>query len=120
MQYTSYYPSPLGRLFLSAKEDGLTGAWFEGQKYFARNLNEETKEKERGKKILIRKEQEITMQIKLKRELFAPVKKGQKIGEVTFCLDGKKLISYPVLAKSSVEKLTYRWYAQQVFQKYFH
>ena len=46
MQYTSYYPSPLGRLFLSAKEDGLTGAWFEGQKYFARNLNEETEEKE--------------------------------------------------------------------------
>ena len=40
MQYTSYYPSPLGRLFLSVKEDGLTGAWFEGQKYFARNLNE--------------------------------------------------------------------------------
>lgn len=46
MQYTSYYPSPLGRLFLSAKEDGLTSAWFEGQKYFARNLNEETEEKE--------------------------------------------------------------------------
>lgn len=46
MQYTSYYPSPLGRLFLSAKEDGLTGAWFEGQKYFARNLSEETEEKE--------------------------------------------------------------------------
>lgn len=46
MQYTSYYPSPLGRLFLSAKEDGLTGAWFEGQKYFARNLNKETEEKE--------------------------------------------------------------------------
>lgn len=44
MQYTSYYSSPLGRLFLSAKEDGLTGAWFEGQKYFAHCLNEETEE----------------------------------------------------------------------------
>lgn len=46
MQYTSSYPSPLGRLFLAAEEDGLTGAWFDGQKYFASSLNEETEEKE--------------------------------------------------------------------------
>ena len=60
------------------------------------------------------------MEAKFKKELSAPVKKGQKIGEVTFCLNGKKLISYPVLANASVKKLTYKWYAQQVFQKYFH
>lgn len=46
MQYTSSYPSPLGRLFLAAEEDGLTGAWFDCQKYFASSLNEETEEKE--------------------------------------------------------------------------
>lgn len=46
MQYTSSYPSPQGRLFLAAEEDGLTGAWFDGQKYFASSLNEETEEKE--------------------------------------------------------------------------
>lgn len=46
MQYTSSYPSPLGRLFLAAEEDGLTGAWFDGHKYFASSLNEETEEKE--------------------------------------------------------------------------
>lgn len=46
MQYTSCYFSPLGKLFLAAKEDSLTGAWFEGQKYFASSLNEETEEKE--------------------------------------------------------------------------
>ena len=46
MQYTSSYTSPLGRLFLAAEEDGLTGAWFDGQKYFASSLNEETEEKE--------------------------------------------------------------------------
>lgn len=77
-------------------------------------------EKEKSRKILVRKEQEITMEIKIKKELSAPVKKGQKIGKVTFFLDGKKLISYPVLANRSVKKLTYKWYAQQVFQKYFH
>ena len=46
MQYTSYYYSPIGELFLAAQEDHLTGAWFEGQKYFAHNLSEKTEEKE--------------------------------------------------------------------------
>ncbi len=39
MQYTSWYTSPLGRLLLAADDSGLTGAWFAGQKYFARHLD---------------------------------------------------------------------------------
>lgn len=34
MQYTDYYQSPLGQILLAADEDGLTGLWLEGQKYF--------------------------------------------------------------------------------------
>ncbi len=34
MQYTSKYESPLGSILLEADEVGLTGLWFEGQKYF--------------------------------------------------------------------------------------
>ncbi len=40
MQYYSEYRSPLGRLLLAADEAGLTGLWFEGQKYFAHGLSE--------------------------------------------------------------------------------
>ena len=32
------YRSPLGDLLLAADEEGLTGLWFEGQKYFANTL----------------------------------------------------------------------------------
>lgn len=39
MQCTAPYLSPLGRLLLAADDDGLTGLWFEGQKYFARTLD---------------------------------------------------------------------------------
>lgn len=46
MQYTSHYQSPLGTILLSADEQGLTGLWFEGQKYFARNLDKEHEERE--------------------------------------------------------------------------
>ena len=44
MQYTALYPSPLGDLLLAADETGLTGAWFLGQKYFARTLDPDHRE----------------------------------------------------------------------------
>ncbi len=46
MQYTNRYESPLGAILLAADETGLSGLWFEGQKYFARNLQKENEEKE--------------------------------------------------------------------------
>lgn len=41
MVYTYTYPSALGNLLLAADEIGLTGVWFEGQKYFAEMLPDE-------------------------------------------------------------------------------
>ena len=38
MIYTYKYKSPLGRILLAADEVGITGLWFEGQKYFANTL----------------------------------------------------------------------------------
>lgn len=42
----SYYQSPIGRILLAADDVGVTGLWFEGQKYFAHHLCQEHKEKE--------------------------------------------------------------------------
>ena len=41
MVYTCKYQSPLGEILLAADEVGLTGLWFEGQKYFANTLPDE-------------------------------------------------------------------------------
>lgn len=38
MTFIQHYNSPLGGILLSADEIGLTGLWFNGQKYFARSL----------------------------------------------------------------------------------
>ena len=46
MQYISHYQSPVGNILLAADEIGLTGLWFEGQKYFALYLDKEHEEKE--------------------------------------------------------------------------
>ena len=40
MQYISHYSSPLGKMLLAGSEAGLTGLWFEGQKYFPRGLDD--------------------------------------------------------------------------------
>ena len=46
MQYISNYKSFIGDILLSADDVGLTGLWFEGQKYFALHLDRECEEKE--------------------------------------------------------------------------
>ena len=46
MQYVSHYSSPLGPILLAADDIGLTGLWFEGQKYFALHLDPEREERE--------------------------------------------------------------------------
>ena len=45
MIFVGYYASPLGGILLAADEQGLTGLWFDGAKYFAANLPEEREEK---------------------------------------------------------------------------
>lgn len=46
MQYTSHYASPLGDILLAADDAGLTGLWFEGQRYFALYLDRAHEERE--------------------------------------------------------------------------
>jgi methylated-DNA-[protein]-cysteine S-methyltransferase len=45
MQYIQYYQSPLGKITLAADEIGLSGLWFEGQKYYAGSLSGEYEER---------------------------------------------------------------------------
>ena len=46
MTYIQHYASPLGGILLAANDIGLTGLWFDGQKYFADNLPAEHIERE--------------------------------------------------------------------------
>lgn len=46
MTYIRHYDSPLGGILLAADEIGLTGLWFDREKYFADNLPAEHTERE--------------------------------------------------------------------------
>lgn len=45
MTYTYNYSSPEGEILLAANDNGLTGLWFYGAKYFAADLEDERTEK---------------------------------------------------------------------------
>ena len=45
MQYIARYASPLGPMLLAADDEGLTGAWFDGQRKFAKGLDKRHEEK---------------------------------------------------------------------------
>ena len=46
MKYVAHYDSPLGKILLAADDTGLTGLWFEGQKYFGAGLERDHIEKD--------------------------------------------------------------------------
>ncbi len=46
MQYTTTYQSPLGEILLACDGIGLTGLWFEGEKFYALSLDKEHEERE--------------------------------------------------------------------------
>lgn len=46
MQYTNEYQSPVGGITMASDGTGLTGLWFDGQKYFGSNLSPEHERKE--------------------------------------------------------------------------
>ncbi|MBQ3527462.1 MAG: D-alanyl-D-alanine carboxypeptidase [Clostridia bacterium] len=59
--------------------------------------------------LLLPKEDLESVEIKkeYKKELKAPVKKGDKVGEATFLVKGKEVLKTDILAKESVDKLSY-------------
>lgn len=77
-------------------------------------------EEERYRKILLGKNEKITYTVEMEEFMEAPVRKGEKIGEITYYLEDQKLCSYLVTAKKNIEKLTYQWCVEQVFHDYFH
>ena len=46
--------------------------------------------------------------------LKAPVKKGEKVGSVTYSIDGILLAEYPVYAAETIEKIDYGWCMEKV------
>lgn len=68
--------------------------------------------------VLLSEEEKVREEVKMKKRLKAPVKKGEKIGCIRFLLDGKVLEEYPLKAKEDVRKKSFLWIFEKLYIKY--
>lgn len=61
------------------------------------------------------KENDIEQNLMLEENISAPVTSGQKLGEITFTLDGKTLSSINIVAQNNVEKINLFSMAKKVY-----
>lgn len=60
---------------------------------------------------------DIRRKTKVKKEIKAPVKKGDKVGEAKYFLDGKEIGSVDIVALESMEKMSYKSVFEDVAEK---
>lgn len=75
----------------------------------------ETEEKEKLK-LLLRKDEKVMVKARVTDFLEAPVKKGARVGAVTYYLNGEAFYEIPVIAAEDIEKISYKWCLNKVFE----
>ena len=77
-------------------------------------------EKDREKRYLLKKTETIIWETELPDKIAAPVRENQKIGTLHAMLNGKEIVSCSVTSNEKIGRITYKWYADKIFQDYFH
>ena len=80
----------------------------------------EADDSDKKKEVLLKDSEKVTCNVRLQKELAAPVKKGQTIGQVTFSIGELVLDDYFVGADRNIVKITYLWCVNKVFHDFFH
>lgn len=65
------------------------------------------------------KSKNISSNISIPDTVSAPISKGQKLGEVTYSLDGKIISTVNIIAKEDVKKLNVVNMSARVFENWF-
>lgn len=73
------------------------------------------REAENPKQMLLKEEESVEVKADIPEKLQAPVKAGTQVGSVSYLLDGKKLVEYPVFLEKSVKKIDISWCMKRVF-----
>ncbi|MBD5522202.1 MAG: D-alanyl-D-alanine carboxypeptidase [Lachnospiraceae bacterium] len=63
-------------------------------------------------------EDKVEVKTSVERQLEAPVKKGEKVGQVSYYLNGELIKEYAVVTKGEVEKTNYKWFLQYILKLY--
>lgn len=61
----------------------------------------------------------IKKKVEIKRKMTAPIKKGEKLGIVTYYLNKKEIGNLPIIAKESVKEVDYPYAVRSVLRTFF-
>ncbi len=72
-----------------------------------------------GFRMLLRTDEKVEVKTELKKQITAPIMHGEKVGSVSYYLDGEMINEYPILVEKSVQKKDLSWYLQMLAREYF-
>lgn len=75
---------------------------------------------ERNARFLLRKDEQVETSIKMEKVLVAPVEAGQQVGKIVYCLDGEKIIDYPLVVVEDVDRRDVSWVFNKILQLYLN
>lgn len=101
-------------------EDALAVLEIAGRRQIGETANMENQENENiksGEKgILLKDDEKVQVHVAILRELNAPVKAGQKVGEIRYEVDGQIYLTEDVFVRDTIEKIDFRWCLLQVLK----
>lgn len=68
--------------------------------------------------LLLKKTDKVRVECKIPKEISAPLKKGQKIGEIRYIVNGKCVKTYKITAENEIRKKDYWWYLGKAIEEF--
>lgn len=77
------------------------------------------KMEEAALQVLKRSDEQIHTVYDIPKKLKAPIKDGEKVGNVTYYLGEKKIGEFPIKSDGTVEELDFSWYINYILERFF-
>lgn len=68
--------------------------------------------------VLLKNEENVTVQVDIREKLQAPIAKGEEVGRITYYLGDEIIKQYPVVTTQAIEKKSIAWYFNQLWRMY--
>ena len=64
--------------------------------------------------LLLKEDEKVQVTAHLPKQLTAPVREGEKVGEVVYSLEGREIAQYPVYTGAGTERIDFAWCLEQI------
>ena len=68
--------------------------------------------------VLVKESEEIEVQVQQEDSISAPVSSGEKIGQITYLLNGDVIARYPIVIENDVRKKDFAWTFSEILEMY--